>query len=283
MKKIILVIVVVLVILSFIIVINKYFKVYKYIPKNDIENVIMDDNDLKFSIKYTDNKFNKIINSDSFNIKITDLKIMYDDLSETIYEVNEVIYDKNNMSVDIDNSKILLNIHIRKNNLKQVKKLNLYIGKIEIYTNKERIIFSKEQNISINIPEDSYNRNLKLYKAKYANDESVDLESISLVVNKNHSTAEIDFINSSIKETNDKTISIEDNLAIKNNSYIRDDKLNKYYQLNSNDSNNGYQLSKEGYLLKCWRTFKLPIDKATNILTIHLISKKNNIVITLED
>lgn len=292
-KKIIIICLLILLIVLIIAICYKVSKNrnYKIHPESNIYNITMDNNDIIFSVQYIDNKFYEVEDNIDYNIKISNMKLQYSDLSETIYESNQIVYSNNtnmnnNVLINLSNNKLEIKFHIRKNNLKQVEKLNLFIGKIEIYTDKDTIIFDKEQNISINIPEDSYNRNIKIYKAKYANDESVDLGNLSFIVNKDYSTTEINFINSSIKETmseyNEGT-SIEDNLAIKNNSYIRDEKFNKYYQVNRNDSNNGYHISKEGYLLKCWRTFELPIDKATNILTIHLFSNNKNIIITLED
>ena len=148
------------------------------------------------------------------------------------------------------------------------------------------MIFDEEQNISIDIPEESYNRKIKIYKAKYANDESVDLGSLVFIVNEEFSNAQIKFVHSFIKETMNEyngTTSIEDNLAIKNDSYVQDEEFNKYYQINTNDSYNGYHIDEEGYLLECWRTFKLPLNKSTNNLSIHLSAKEKNIIIALED
>ena len=288
-NKIIILLLLLLLIFS-IILITKYFKIYGRTPEVIIDNIIMDDNDLIFSVEYTDNRLNKISNNDKYNIKISNLKIEYNDFSEIIYKINDISCDNedinNTISMNLDNDKLKFNFHIKKNQLKKVEKLNLFIGKIEIYTDKNKIAFYKKQNISINIPEDSYNRKIKIYKAKYANDGSIDLKRFLFIVNEKYSSAYINFINSPIKETinsyNEST-SIEDNLAIKNNSYIQDEKFNKYYQINGNDSNNGYHIGKEGYLLKCWRTFELPLSKATNKLSIYLQSQNKNIIIALED
>lgn len=293
--KIILLVVILLIVLI-LLLIAIYYKTLKnreYIiyPESSIANISMDNNDIIFSLEYIDNKFCQIKDSSDYNIKISNIKLQYSDLLETIYESEQIDYNNNtnmsnNVFVNLSDNKLEIKFHIRKNDLKQVERVNLFIGKIEIKFDSYKMIFAEKSNISINIPEESYNRKIKIYKAKYANDESVELGSLTFITKEEYSTAQIKFIHSTIKETMkeyDGTTSVEDNLAIKNDSYVQDEKFNQYYQEDTNDSYNGYLVNNEGYLLECWRTFKLPINESTDNLSIHLSTKEKNVIIALED
>lgn len=269
-----------------------------------VAQFVMDDLNLNLSFNA---KLNESIDSSKLvRLKFQTIKI-FDESNNIIFsqkdvdEVNEQNVIKNEQdnydniyatsytsyisSISSNNMDFLVNLAA--DDLPNSKKITIQIENISLSSENydKEVLIKGSWNMDINVPEKFYNRNNIKYNIISCNNENIDKNSIKAIVYNTGMKFSLEMninneINEKIKQYNG-TGEIEDNLVIKNNAYVENEKGEKFYISAKSDGDGGYGVEENKF--KYWQTFNITSYDATQKLKVVLeTGEGENIIINLQ-
>lgn len=268
----------------------------------NVDSILMDDFnfDMNFNVNLSDNydinEFEKM--------ELEDLKIV-DENGEIVFNTYNAEFETEEMKgktykggysflptkINEKTFKISLSATGNPEAFPKSKHLTVNLTKIRTwkYINEEKIdkIYQGNWHFEINVPEEFYNRETTIYKAKSCNDSKIDISQIEAVVSNTAlkiaipvmETDKVDY--DEFRSDNPK--SIFDKMALQK-EYVETSNGKRFETAQRSDGDGGYGVPKgENKIINYGQTFNLTQYDATDNITIHIFTNKGEeIIIELE-
>lgn len=141
-------------------------------------------------------------------------------------------------------------------------------------------------NFEVDVPQEFYNRETIIYKAKSCNDEKINIDTMEAVLSSTAFRISIPVITTDKVDTElvhkRDTKSIYDTIALQK-EYVETSDGKKFETAQRSDGDGGYSIDEQGRIVNYYQTFNLTKYDATDKISIHIFTnKKEEIIIELE-
>lgn len=172
------------------------------------------------------------------------------------------------------------------------KHLSVKFTKIRVMRYDEVENISKDKfyegnwNFEVDVPQEFYNRETIIYKAKSCNDEKINIDTMEAVLSSTAFRISIpvittDKVDMELLHTSEPK-SIYDKIALQK-EYVETSDGKKFETAQRSDGDGGYSVDEQGRIVNYYQTFNLTKYDATNEISIHIMTnKKEEIIIKLE-
>jgi len=147
-------------------------------------------------------------------------------------------------------------------------------------------IYEGNWNFEVDVPEEFYNRETIIYKAKSCNDEKINIDTIEAVLSSTAFRISIpviitDKVDTELLHTSEPK-SIYDKIALQK-EYVETSDGKKFETAQRSDGDGGYSIDEQGRIVNYYQTFNLTKYDATDEISVHIMTnKKEEIIIKFE-
>lgn len=267
-----------------------------------VDSVLMDDFnfDMNFNVKlsneYNIDNFGNIIEFEDLRIVDETGKIVFD--THNLMKEGEAIEEHYHgaysfLPTKISDNEIKVSLSATGNPVEFPKSKYLTIDFTKIKTSKYingktiNIVYEGNWHFEIDVPEEFYNREAIIYKAKNCNEEGIDLNNVEASLSNTAFKISIPEIKTSKVDyellKTDMPKNIYDKIALQK-EYIETSDGKKFETAQRSDGDGGYSLpSEENKIIDYHQTFNLTKYDATNNLIVHIFTNiGEEIIVELE-